>query len=334
LEVERTVKPTTTLMLQRVHPEDRELVRREFDRLRTAERHCDFEHRLLTPSGSLKQVHVRARRFGNDPRAEEIVGALMDITAAKVAQEALDKAQKELAHVTRVTTLGEMSASIAHELNQPLSAIVTNGQACLQWLNRDDPVIEEAIEAIRRMAADADRASLVLRRIRELSKKSDPEMVRLDINALIDEAVILVKREAINNRATLLLELDSGLPPVRGDRIQLQQVIINLVNNGIEAMAKIDDRPRELFVRTQPHNSDHVLVAVQDAGIGITPDDSDRLFTAFYTTKPEGLGMGLSICRSIILAHGGKVWALPNEGPGTTFHFTLAADRQAANGRA
>jgi C4-dicarboxylate-specific signal transduction histidine kinase len=309
-------------------------VQREFDRLCAAEQQCDFEHRLLTPSGALKYVHVRGRRFRQDSQGEEVVGALMDITAAKEAQEALDKAQMELAHVTRVTTLGEMSTTIAHEVTQPLAAIVTNGQASLQWLNRDSPEIEEAVEAIKHMIADADRTSLVIRRIREMSKKSDPEMVRLDINAVIDEAVNLVKREAMNKRATLLLELATGLPPVRGDRIQLQQVIINLVNNGVDAMAQITDRPRELFVRTRPHNSNHVLVVVQDVGIGIAPEDSDRLFTAFYTTKPGGLGMGLSICRSIIQAHGGHVWALPNDGPGTTFQFTLTADQQAVNGHA
>ena len=334
LEVDRSVKPTIALMLERVHPEDRELVQREFDRLCAAEQQCDFEHRLLTPSGALKYVHIRGRRFRQDSRGEEVVGALMDISAAKEAQEALDKAQMELAHVTRVTTLGEMSATIAHEVTQPLAAIVTNGQAGLQWLNRDSPEIEEAVEAIKHMIADADRTSLVIRRIREMSKKSDPEMVRLDINAVIDEAVNLVKREAMHKRATLLLELATGLPPVRGDRIQPQQVIINLVNNGVDAMAQITDRPRELFVRTRPHNSNHVLVVVQDVGIGIAPEDSDRLFTAFYTTKPGGLGMGLSICRSIIQAHGGHVWALPNDGPGTTFQFTLTADQQAVNGHA
>jgi C4-dicarboxylate-specific signal transduction histidine kinase len=331
LEVDRSAKPSVETMLQRVHPDDRELVRGEFDRLCADGRQCDFEHRLLTPSGALKYIHVRAQRLKQDSRTEEIVGALMDVTQARKAQEALDKAQTELAHVTRVTTLGEMSASIAHEVNQPLAAIVINGDASLQWLTRDVPDIDEAVEAVKRMVADADRANLIVRRIRELCKKSDPEMVRLDINHVIDEAVTLVRREALKHRATLLVELASDLPLVRGDRIQLQQVVINLVNNGVEAMAKITDRPRQVFVRTRPHDEDQVLVAVQDAGVGITPEEADRLFTAFYTTKPGGLGMGLSICRSIIQAHGGKVWAVPNDGPGMTFHFTVAADGQAAN---
>jgi C4-dicarboxylate-specific signal transduction histidine kinase len=327
LDCDRTVKPTMELLLQRVHPDDRELVQREIDRVQQSKEQCGYQHRLLTPNGVVKHVHVHARRVRHESGEEEIVGALMDVTAARNAQEALDTAQTALTHVTRITALGEMSASIAHEVNQPLAAIVTNGQATLRWLDRGVPETGEALNAINAMIADAHRASLVIRRIREFSKNSDPEFAQVDINDVIDEAVTLVRREVINHRATLLLELASGLPLVRGDRIQLQQVIINLVSNGVQAMSNITDRPRLLFVTTRPHESDQVLVAVQDAGVGIETEDSNRLLTAFYTTKSDGLGIGLSICRSIILAHGGRVWASRNDGPGMTFQFTLSTDR-------
>jgi C4-dicarboxylate-specific signal transduction histidine kinase len=247
------------------------------------------------------------------------------------AEEALRIAQAELAHVTRMTTLGEMSASIAHEVKQPLAAIVINGEAGERWLTREPPKVDEALKAIKRTVVDANRASEVIRRLRDLSKKADPEMAPLDLNAVIDDAVSLVKPEALRHGVTMQLELAPELPPLRGDRIQLQQVIINLVINGFQAMSMVTDRRRLLFVRTQQHGSDHVLVAVQDAGVGIEPENLGRLFSAFYTTKPDGMGMGLSICRSIVEAHGGLVWATPNTGAGMTFHFTIPRVDQAAS---
>jgi C4-dicarboxylate-specific signal transduction histidine kinase len=247
------------------------------------------------------------------------------------AEEALRIAQAELAHVTRMTTLGEMSASIAHEVKQPLAAIVINGEAGERWLTREPPKVDEALKAIKRTVVDANRASEVIRRLRDLSKKADPEMAPLDLNAVIDDAVSLVKPEALRQSVTMQLELAPELPPLRGDRIQLQQVIINLVINGFQAMSMVTDRRRLLFVRTQQHGSDHVLVAVQDAGVGIEPENLGRLFSAFYTTKPDGMGMGLSICRSIVEAHGGLVWATPNTGAGMTFHFTIPRVDQAAS---
>jgi C4-dicarboxylate-specific signal transduction histidine kinase len=246
------------------------------------------------------------------------------------AEEALRIAQAELAHVTRMTTLGEMSASIAHEVKQPLAAIVINGEAGERWLTREPPKVDEALKAIKRTVVDANRASEVIRRLRDLSKKADPEMAPLDLNAVIDDAVSLVKPEALRHGVTMQLELAPELPPLRGDRIQLQQVIINLVINGFQAMSMVTDRRRLLFVRTQQHGSDHVLVAVQDAGVGIEPENLGRLFSAFYTTKPDGMGMGLSICRSIVEAHGGSVWATPNAGAGMTFQFTIPRVDQAA----
>ena len=326
LGVERTVKPTVDVILQCIHPDDREFVRREIDRQAQGERDWDYEHRLLTPSGGIKHLHVRAHRLTYESGDEEILGALMDVTATRKAEEALHIAQTELAHVTRVTTLGEMSASIAHEVNQPLAAIVTNGEASLRWLGRGVPEINEALDATRNIVSEAHRASEVIRRIREFSRKAAPEMIQLDINDVIDEVVNLIQREAARHAVTMRLQPESQLPIVRGDRIQLQQVIINLVINAIQAMVTITDRERVLCIRTRRHDAGQVLVAVEDVGVGVEPEKADRLFSAFYTTKPDGLGMGLSICRSIIEAHGGRVWASRNTGPGMTFQFTVSGD--------
>ena len=325
LEVDRAVKPTIDVILQCVHPDDREFVRREIDRAAQGEQDYDYENRLLTPNGSVKHLQIRAHRLKYESGEEEIVGALMDVTATRKAQEALHVAQTELAHVTRMTTLGEMSASIAHEVNQPLAAIVTNGEAGLRWLDREVPEIAEALDAIRQIVGEAHRASGVIRGIREFSRKAAPEMVQLDINDVIEEAIALVRHEALRHGVAIRQQLAPGMPTVRGDRIQLQQVIINLVINAVQAMAAVTDRECVLFVRTQRQDPGQVLVAVEDAGVGIEPGDADRLFSAFYTTKPDGLGMGLSICRSIIDAHGGRVWASRNTGPGMTFQFTISA---------
>jgi C4-dicarboxylate-specific signal transduction histidine kinase len=331
LGVDRAVKPTIDVILQCVHPDDRELVRREIDRAAQGEQDYDCEHRLLTPNGSVKHLHVRAHRLKYESGEEEIVGALMDVTATRKAQEALHIAQTELAHVTRMTTLGEMSASIAHEVNQPLAAIVANGEASLRWLDREVPQTDEALDAIRQIVGEAHRASGVIRGIREFSRKAAPEMIQLDINDVIDEAITLVQHEALRHGVTIRRQPAPRMPMVRGDQIQLQQVIINLVINAVQAMATITDRERVLFIRTQRQDPGEVLVAVEDVGVGIEPENADRLFSAFYTTKPDGLGMGLSICRSIIDAHGGRVWASRNTGPGMTFQFTISADGHGAN---
>jgi len=254
----------------------------------------------------------------------------MDVTAAKRAQEALQQAQAELAHVTRITTLGELTASIAHEVNQPLAGVITNGEACLRWLRIDPPNLEEARGAVARIIRDGNRASEVIRRLRELTKKSDPQKTRLYINDVVSDVVALVQREVLNHHVRLRLHLDPKLTTVFGDRVQLQQVIINMMMNGIEAMASVTDRPRELVIHSREHDAGHALVAVQDSGTGIDPDNMDRLFNAFFTTKSDGMGMGLSICRSIIEAHGGEMWVSPNDGPGATFSFTVQSRQEAA----
>jgi signal transduction histidine kinase len=225
--------------------------------------------------------------------------------------------------VSRVTTLGELTASIAHEVNQPLAGIVTNGAACLRWLGREPPELDQARRAVESMINDGKRASEVVSRLRALSKKTDPQRLRLDLNEVIDEVILLFQRELLNNRVALRLELASALPPVLGDRIQLQQVLMNLLINAIQAMAPVTGQPREVLIRSRRHDANQVVLEVMDSGIGITPENADRLFSAFFTTKPDGMGIGLSICRSIIEAHGGRIWASPNTGPGATLQFTL-----------
>jgi len=255
-----------------------------------------------------------------------------DITATKQAQAALLTSRAELNRVARITTLGEMSTSIAHEVNQPLAAIVTNGEAALRWLNRDKPDIGEAVQAVTRIVGDANRASGVIRKIRELARKEEPDVGPLDVNGVVREVVTLLNHEAASHRSSIRMQLASGLPSVEGDRVQLQQVILNLAMNALQAMANVTDRPRLLFIRTRSHDRDKVLVVVEDAGVGIEAESHDQLFATFYTTKPNGMGMGLSICRSIIEAHGGRIWAERNDGPGMTFQFTVCAASEAAPG--
>jgi NO-binding membrane sensor protein with MHYT domain len=241
----------------------------------------------------------------------------------KRAEEALRQAQAELAHVTRVTTLGELTASIAHEVNQPLAAVVANAEACLRWLDRGTPDLDEARRSVERIVKDASRAAEVIRRVRALLNKADTQKAPLNVNDVVNEVIALVQPELLSHRVSPRTDLAPALPMVLADRVQLQQVIINLVMNGIEAMQPITDRPRELVIRSYHDEAHQVLVTVKDSGVGISAENADRLFNAFFTTKSSGMGMGLSICRSIIEAHGGRVWAAPNLPQGTSFHFTL-----------
>ena len=244
-----------------------------------------------------------------------------DVTERKRAEEALHRAQAELAHVARVATLGEMTASISHEINQPLAAVVNNASACLRWLAASN--LEEARQSAALVIADGHRAGEIIGRIRALAKKSPPRKDWLDINETILEVTALARSEVQRYRVSLQTRLADDVPLILGDRIQLQQVILNLVMNGIEAMSAVTDRSRELLIGSVQLESDKVLVAVQDSGIGLEPESLDHLFTAFFTTKPQGMGMGLAISRSIIEGHGGRLWATANESRGATFQFTL-----------
>ncbi len=244
-------------------------------------------------------------------------------TERQRAEDALHRAQAELAHVTRVTTLGEMIASIAHEINQPLSGIITNGNASLRWLGGDPPNLDEVRDAARRIIRDGNRASEVIARIRALSKKAGTAKERLDLNQTIQEMITLTIGEVRRNGVELSTELAADIPAISGDRVELQQVVLNLIKNGIEAMGGIDDRARELLIKTESDAVGRVRVIVRDSGTGLNPLNMERIFDAFYTTKSEGMGMGLAISRSIVENHGGNLWAVPNDGPGATFQFTL-----------
>ena len=293
----------------------------------------DFVFRVKADDGSARYIAASGKPvFDAEGRFLGYRGVGSDVTAAvraEQAEEALRQSQTELAHVTRVTTLGELTASIAHEVNQPLAAIVTNGEVGLQWLDREVPDLAEVRETLGDMIRNGRRAGEIIQRLRALSGKTETQKAALDINDVIREVIPLVHQEVLRHRVSLSLELAPTLPAVLGDRVQLQQVIINLLVNGMEAMAPITDRPREMVVRSQLDGNGQVLVAVQDSGVGIDPDNAKQLFNAFFTTKPSGMGMGLSICRSIIQAHDGTLWASRNAGPGATFQFTLPSRQEA-----
>jgi C4-dicarboxylate-specific signal transduction histidine kinase len=231
-----------------------------------------------------------------------------------------------LARAARITTIGELTASIAHEVNQPLAAVVANADACVAWLARETPDLAEARTAAERATQGATRASEVIARIRSLITKATPEKSRVQINRVIEQTAALAERQAANNHVTIRLELSPDLPIVFGDSIQLQQVILNLVVNGIEAMTTVTDRPKMLVLRTEPESKCQIRVSVQDSGIGLTEEVKGRLFEPFFTTRAKGMGMGLSISRSIIEAHGGRLWAESNGSDGATFQFTVPSE--------
>jgi PAS domain S-box-containing protein len=328
---DRSVKPSMGLIMQRVHPDDRAHLQHEVDRAAQGAQTHAYEQRLLMPDGQIKYLHVRAHRVRYASGKEEIVGALMDITESRKSQAALDAAQAALAHASRVAMLGEISASIAHEVNQPLAAIVANGQACMRFLRRETPDLNNVRGAIEWIVKDGNRAGEVIRRVRGLLKKADTQKALLDVNDIVSEVAALLQRELAAQHVTLRLELTSAMPLIVGDRVQLQQVIINLVVNGVDAMQAVTDRSHALLISSYEDEAHQIVVAVKDSGVGIPAGTADRLFDAFFSTKPSGLGIGLSICRSIIGDHGGRLWATNNTGePGATFQFALPSHQEQA----
>jgi PAS domain S-box-containing protein len=302
-----------------------------------------YEKEFFRKDGSRVSVLIGGAMFEKDTR--QGVAFVLDLTERKEAEaelatrrvealraeEQLLALQAGLAHATRLTSLGELSASIAHEVGQPLAAIVTSGEACLRWLGNRTPQPQEVLACVELMIAEGRRASEIVLRVRSLTRGDAPQKTRLELNEVLNDVVSLVQREVLNHRVSLRLKLAAELPPVLGDRVQLQQVLVNLVMNAIQAMADIADERRELLIKSGVHEEGHVVVAVQDSGTGIDPTNANRLFDAFFTTRPNGMGMGLSICRSIIEAHGGRVWASSNAGDGATFQFSLPSIDESAS---
>lgn len=318
------VKPSYEMAFEMVHPEERSILRRDFEKAVNELRDFEANYRITRTDGTIRHMHSVSHPVFNESGALiEYVGTVVDTTECKRAEEAARSAQSELAHAARALTLVELTASIAHEVNQPLGAIVANGQACLRLLARDEPNIEEVREAVGGMISDAMRARKVIRRIRALLKKKAPEKSPLDINETLQEVIALTAGELGKNQVLLRTELEADLPPVRGDRVELQQVLLNLILNGCEAMSGSGRRPRELLISSRKCETDEVMVSVRDSGVGIDPQTAERLFDAFFTTKEGGLGLGLSISRRIIEAHGGRIWAARNEDRGATLRFTL-----------
>jgi PAS domain S-box-containing protein len=286
---------------------------------------------LTTPLGRRYSAVTYSPLRPESERVEAALVIIRDLTEHMLASEALREAQMELAHVNRVTTMGQLTASIAHEVNQPLAAVVANAEACLRWLRRGTPDVDAACRSVEWIIDDGNRASEVIRRVRALAKKTDIEKVPLDVNDVVRETIPLVQSELISHQVSLRMELAPALPMILGDRVQLQQVIINLVMNGIEAMQSVTDRPRELVVRSGQDEPGQALISVADCGVGIAAENVGRLFSPFFTTKSGGMGMGLSICRSIMEAHGGRLWATATVPHGAAFQFTLPANADTAS---
>jgi predicted ATPase/signal transduction histidine kinase/GAF domain-containing protein len=323
-EFDRTVTPSVDLLMrERVHPEDVTSFRQVVERAAQEGRDFTHECRLRMSDGAVKYLYVVAHAMRYDMADINFVGAVMDVTAMRLAELELRKTRTELAHVMRVTSLGELTASIAHEVNQPLGAVVTNAEACLCWLDRENPNLNAVHSSVEMILRDGNRAGEIIRRVRALAMKTDTQMVPLNLNDVVSEAVAFVQHELLSAGVSLRTELATALPLILADKVQLQQVIVNLVINGIEAMHAITDRARELVIRSEQNDAQQVQVTVTDCGIGFSEENAQRLFDAFFTTKSSGMGMGLSICRSIIEAHCGRVWAASNGAQGAVIRFTL-----------
>ena len=324
-ELEIGVPVTLELIRSRVHPEDISLIEKMkmVDQAREGGHEFEWQFRLLMPDHSIKYVHAVARAIRDQHGQLEYIASVQDVTARRLAEEARDKARSELTHVARVMSLGTLTASIAHELNQPLSGIVTNASTCLRMLATDPPNVDGARETARRTIRDGNRASEMITRLRALFSKKSATTQSMDLNEATREVIALSLSELQKNRVILRPELANDLPLVTGDRVQLQQVILNLLRNASDAMSTIDDRPRDLLIRTERDDNERVRLSVSDVGIGFEPQAADKLFEAFYTSKNEGMGIGLSVSRSIIERHHGRLWATPNNGPGVTFAFSI-----------
>lgn len=321
-EFDRAQPVTLGRIVSRVHPDDTSLFDETIEWARNGGGDFVYEQRLRMPDLSIKYLHIVAREIRGPDGGLEYIGSIQDVTERRLSEEALGRVRSELARVARITSFGALTASIAHEVNQPLSGVITNASTCLRMLDSTPPDVDGARETARRMIRDGNRASEVIKRLRALFGKRDVATEPVALNEATREVTALVSRELQGHRVILRTELGDDLPPVIGDRVQLQQVILNLLLNAVDAMSGVEDRPRQLEIKTD-RNDDHVRLAVRDAGSGLMPEEVEKLFDAFYSTKRGGMGMGLSVSRSIIESHHGRLWAARNVGPGATFSFSI-----------
>jgi PAS domain S-box-containing protein len=326
-EYETMIEPTLQMAIDRCHPDDRMRLQQVLERAAIEKNDFTVEHRLMMPDGSVKYARAVARlSINEDPQSCVYVGAVIDITERKRAEgehERLRQLEADIAHMNRLTTMGELTASIAHEISQPLAAIVTRSEAGLRWLNRDEPDLDEARDALSCIARDGVRAGEVIRGLRALAGKSGPQLTRLDLDDVIRQVLALARGELLRHDVVLRTDLAVDDRPVRGDRVQLQQVLLNLIMNGVEAMRGVTERTRELTVSSTFAEQTSVLISIKDTGPGIDPAAEQRMFQPFFTTKSDGLGMGLAICRSIVEAHGGRLWVSPRAPHGADVRFMV-----------
>lgn len=314
---------------QMLHPDERARVEQELQEAARSECDFDSEYRIIRPDGVLVPIHSRAHPvFGSSGELTEYVGTVMDITDRRRAEESLGRMQAELAHASRAITLGQLMASIAHQVNQPLAALVANANAALRWLDWKQPRIDNARQALSRIVRDGNRVSDIITRIRALVGNAAARRSPLSLNAVVREVMVLLKPELRRNNITVRIDLAERLPLVRGDRVQMQQVLLNLAMNAMESMTPIVTRRRLLAIVTTADVAS-VAVSVEDCGVGLEEGSLERIFEPFYSTKPQGMGIGLAISRSIVEAHGGRLWATCNSECGATFEFRLPLARVA-----
>jgi PAS domain S-box-containing protein len=314
--------PAWSKSLQRIHPDDRARFQQVRDRAISEKRDYEVEYRILLPDGAVKHIrsvgHPVLDASGN---LVQFVGSSSDITERRQAEEALRQAQADLARINRITTMGELTVSLAHEVNQPIAAAVTDANTCLRWLTREQPDLEEARQAASRIVKDATRAAEIISRVRQVFSKDTPQRALVDVNEVIREMITLLSSEAVRHSISIRTEL-ANVPQVMADRVQLQQVLMNLMINAIDAM-KDAEGTRNLMICSQPAQDGQLMVSVSDTGVGFTPEAANQMFNAFFTTKPHGTGMGLRISRSIVESHGGRLWSVPNSSRGVSFRLTL-----------
>jgi signal transduction histidine kinase/FixJ family two-component response regulator len=329
-EIEPTTKPTVQIVLDRTHPDDRVYLRQVIERVALERHSFSAEHRLRMPNGSVKHVRVVAHRAAGDESERMLfVGAVTDITERKRAEqqrERLRQLEADLAHINRVSTMGELAASLAHEIKQPIAAIAANARAVFRWLHREPPDIEEACQSASHIVNETDRAVHIVERNRALYSRETTQRELIDLNEIIREMVDLLRDTAQRHSISIRSELDPALPAISADRVQLQQVLMNVMLNGIDAMK---EEIGELSITSTRTGNGELVVAISDSGIGLPEAGPERIFEAFFTTKPNGTGMGLSISRRIIESHGGRLWASANAGRGATLQFTLPMEPQA-----